>query len=80
MNFVKHAIKTISILEIKEEDRIRQDLGDIKSLAKSIDELGLMYPIMVTSEYVLVDGGRRLAAIKLLGWPEIPVMVVEWKK
>jgi ParB family transcriptional regulator, chromosome partitioning protein len=33
---------------IKIGDRIRRDLGDISALAQSIDEHGLLHPIVVT--------------------------------
>lgn len=63
--------------QIHVPDRIRRDLGDIESLAKSIEELGLLHPIVVlhiaTGHYVLVAGERRLVACKMLGWKEIPI-------
>jgi ParB family chromosome partitioning protein len=49
-------------------DRHRQDLGDIDALAVSIEQFGLLQPITVTPDIVLVHGERRLAAIKRLGW------------
>lgn len=48
--------------------RHREDLGDIDALAASIDQFGLLQPITLTPEGVLVCGRRRLAAIKKLGW------------
>jgi len=50
----------------------------IKGLALSIRENGLLFPLRVRTEgaqTVLVDGARRLAAVKLLGWNEVPVIV-----
>ncbi|QAY68774.1 ParB N-terminal domain-containing protein [Xylanimonas protaetiae] len=47
--------------------RHRHDLGDIDALAESIRTLGLLQPITVTPDGVLVCGLRRLAAIKQLG-------------
>lgn len=55
--------------------RHRNDLGDIAALAKSIDRDGLLQPITVTPDGVLVCGARRLAAIKQLGWSEVRVWV-----
>ncbi|MFC8796997.1 ParB N-terminal domain-containing protein [Promicromonospora sp. NPDC057138] len=49
-------------------DRHRQDLGDLDALAASIDQLGLLQPITVTPDMVLVCGFRRLMAIQRLGW------------
>ena len=42
--------------------RHRADLGDIEALAASIQEHGLLQPITVTPEGVLVCGRRRLAS------------------
>jgi hypothetical protein len=58
-------------------DRHRQDLGDIDGLAKNIAEVGLLHPVVVTPDIVLIAGARRLAACKQLGWDEIPVTVVK---
>jgi ParB family chromosome partitioning protein len=49
-------------------DRHRQDLGDIDALAASIQRIGLLQPITVTPDMVLVCGYRRLVAIQRLGW------------
>ena len=55
--------------------RRRVELGDIESLAKSIDSMCLINAILITNDNLLVVGARRLAAVKLLGWDEIPVSV-----
>lgn len=57
--------------------RHRKDLGDIASLAKSIDEVGLLHPVVVTSCGVLVAGERRIRAALMLGWETIPATVVD---
>lgn len=57
--------------------RHRRDLGDIAGLAASMSELGLLHPIVVRPDGVLVAGERRLHAAKLLDWTEIPVNVVD---
>ena len=48
--------------------RHRTDLGDIDALASSIDRHGLLQPLTLTSQGVLVCGYRRLTAIKKLNW------------
>ena len=45
--------------------------GDVKELADSILEVGLINPIMVDKDYTLIAGLHRLEAIKLLGRTEI---------
>ncbi|MCL2489156.1 MAG: ParB/RepB/Spo0J family partition protein [Propionibacteriaceae bacterium] len=55
--------------------RHRKDLGDLDALVTSIREHGLLQPLTVTEEGVLVCGARRLAAIKQLGWRTVNVWV-----
>lgn len=43
---------------------IARQLGDINELAASIDRDGLLQPITITPDGVLVCGVRRLAAIR----------------
>lgn len=57
--------------------RYRQDLGDLRSLAQSIGEVGLLHPIVITPEGRLIAGQRRLEACRQLGWTEVPVTVVD---
>ena len=65
------------IEDISIGERYRKDLGDIGGLAKSIQEIGLLHPVVVTSDGQLVAGQRRLAAARQLGWEEIPARVVD---
>lgn len=69
-------IAPIDVIRIGERDR--SDLGDIAELAASIAAVGLLHPIVITADNGLVAGGRRLAAIRSLGWTETPVTVVDW--
>jgi ParB family transcriptional regulator, chromosome partitioning protein len=55
--------------------RHRADMGDIAGLAASIEDIGLLNPIVVDEDGLLLGGARRLAACKLLGWKTIPVTV-----
>lgn len=57
--------------------RVRRDLGDIEALAESIKTHGLLHPIVVRSDNTLVAGQRRLEAVRLLGWREVPVTVID---
>lgn len=43
----------------------------VKELAESIREIGLLQPIVITPQKVLVSGLHRLEACKLLGWQEV---------
>lgn len=64
-----------SVDSIRVGSRHRVDLGDIDALADSITRQGLLQPITVTPEGVLVCGARRLAALRLLGIRTINVWV-----
>jgi N6-adenosine-specific RNA methylase IME4 len=57
--------------------RYRKELGDLRTLAASIGDVGLLHPVVVTPEGRLIAGQRRLEACRLLGWTEIPVTIVD---
>jgi len=64
-----------SVSSIQVGHRHRRDLGNLDELAASIERLGLLQPVTVTPDGLLVCGARRLAAIKQLGWQKINVWV-----
>jgi len=66
----------MKIADIKIGKRRRKMRGDIEGLANSIDELGLLNPITVREDGVLIAGARRLAACRMLGWQDISANVV----
>ena len=55
--------------------RHRTDYGDLAQLIASIQRDGLLQPVTITPDGVLVCGARRLAAIKQLGWRTVNVWV-----
>ncbi len=57
--------------------RVRSDLGDLRSLMKSMRIYGLMHPIIVNSKNELIAGHRRLESAKHLGWKKIPAVIVD---
>jgi N6-adenosine-specific RNA methylase IME4 len=70
-------VTALPVGEIRVGARNRRDLGDVASLAQSIDEIGLLHPIVITPDNTLIAGARRLEALKLLGWKMAPVTVVD---
>jgi ParB family transcriptional regulator, chromosome partitioning protein len=74
------ATKTVPIVAIRVGKRHRKDLGDIRSLAQSIQEIGLLHPVVIRPDGVLIAGERRLRALKLLGWQKVPVTVLDLDK
>lgn len=50
-------------------------VGDVRSLAESMQENGQITPVTINSQNVLVCGFRRFAAANELGWHEIDCIV-----
>lgn len=67
----------IERIKVDETNRIRQDIGDLKSLEESIQQVGLINPVLVDENDNLVAGFRRLTACRNLGWQEIEANIVE---
>ena len=67
----------LKINDVKIGQRARDDYGDMQSLAKSIQEHGLLHPIVVDCDYNLIAGCRRLLACERIGLKEIEVKVLE---
>jgi ParB-like chromosome segregation protein Spo0J len=67
----------LKIDKIKVRDRYRKHLGDVDALAASIEELGLLHPIVTRPDGRLIAGERRLAACRRLGWKTVPVTIVD---
>lgn len=63
--------------DIRIGERHRRDMGDIASLAESIEAIGLLHPVVVTPDGTLIAGHRRLMAVGQLGWDTVPVRVVD---
>lgn len=55
--------------------RHRTDPGELSSLMRSIEEVGLLQPITVTPDGVLICGWRRLEAMRRLGRRTLSVWV-----
>lgn len=57
------------------KNRARKDLGDLTDLKESLEKSGLINPLLITKDYVLVAGERRLTIIKELGWDSVDVRI-----
>ena len=62
---------------ILNDNRRKVNLEKVKELAESIKQLGLINPITVNANNVLIAGNHRLEAFKLLGKDEIEVTVLD---
>ena len=65
--------RTVESIQVGQ--RHRRDMGDLDALVASIARDGLLQPITITPDGVLVCGSRRLAAVKKLGWRTVNVWV-----
>lgn len=60
---------------IRTGPRARHDIGDLTSLTNSIATHGLLQPITVSPDGILLCGARRLAAVRNLGMRTVSVWV-----
>lgn len=58
-------------------DRVRKNVGNVLGLEVSINQVGLLHPLVVNSRRELVAGFRRLQAVRNLGWETVPCHIVE---
>ena len=70
-------LETIDIEKIRIHHRVRRDLGDLDGLKESMRRHGLFNPLVVTQDYMLVAGRRRLESARELGWRAIQCRVVD---
>ena len=70
----------LRIDEIIVGDRVRKDMGDLKSLADSMQRHGLLHPVVVKTDRTLIAGHRRIEAARLAGWTDIAVTMIEAAK
>ena len=69
-------LKDVKISEIKINERVRQDMGDLLALAESITAHGVLQPLVVTPDLELICGERTLCACRdILGWDTITAKV-----
>lgn len=66
----------MKIDEIIVKDRIRKDTGGMMELINDIKANGLINPVTINTDHVLLAGYRRLTACKALGMEDIPVHMV----
>lgn len=69
-------MQLIEIDKIIVKERKRK-CGDVSKLAGSIGQVGLINPVTVNKDLVLVAGLHRLEACRQLGWSEIPAIILD---
>jgi len=67
----------IDSIIVERPERQRRELTKIEELAESLARIGLINPIVITQDHILVAGERRLTAAKSLGWTHISAQFAE---
>lgn len=74
-----YKVEMVSVDRIKAapfNPRDRVEERNLTDLKNSIQEFGILQPLITTGDYELADGHRRLACAKALGLTEVPVYSV----
>lgn len=71
--------RLVSIRDILIGNRFRKEIGEIKTLAKSIEEIGLLHPVVLNERFELIAGHRRIKAYEFLGRENIPAYIIPLK-
>jgi len=71
------AVEYVDINDLQPHPRNVEIYGDedVTALQQSIQESGLIKPLTVNPEYVVISGHRRYRAAQALGYTELPVVV-----
>ena len=67
----------IDIDDIVIKGRPREDTGDLGTLERSIRNLGLLFPVVIDKNNVLISGSRRLMACRNTGIKRIPALKLD---
>lgn len=74
---IKNGVITIPLSEIKITKGYLRVGARVDDLLESIQRVGLICPLSINEDKELLAGGRRYAAIRRLGWTEVPVHVIQ---
>ncbi len=64
----------VDIDEIVLKSTIREDAGDLSMLTTSVSKLGLLAPVLLDRDNILIAGGRRIEACRAAGIRQLPAM------
>lgn len=67
----------ISALKLNPRNARTHPKRKIKKLARSLDHFGMPCPVLIDRKMRIAAGNARVAAAKLLGWQEVPVLRIE---
>lgn len=75
----KDKVQFVDIAKIHWQPRARQDLGPIEALTESIKEKGVLQPVTLRSDFLLLAGERRVTAAKAAGLTSVPALIRDTK-
>jgi ParB family chromosome partitioning protein len=61
---MNHNIIEIETDKITIKRSVRENYGDLQSLVSSIQKLGLIYPVIIDKNNILISGNRRIEACR----------------
>jgi len=67
----------IDIDEVTLKETIREDVGDLTMLKASVTKLGLLTPILIDRDNILITGARRLEACREAGIRQLPAIRID---
>jgi ParB family chromosome partitioning protein len=67
----------IDIDKIVIREPTRRDTGDLTTLENSIRRIGLLYPVILDRNDILISGQRRLAACRKAGLTRVPAFRID---
>ena len=79
MDPIVKSLPIAQILPSPHQARKSFDTENLRGLAESMKQEGLLNPVVVrkvAAGYELISGERRLRAAKLLGWPTLEAKVI----
>ncbi len=68
---------SVSALRPYERNARTHSRKQIRKIAASIERFGFVNPVLIDESHQIIAGHGRVAAAKLLGWPEVPVLRIE---
>lgn len=67
----------INVQDIGGNTSVRGTDTDLQQLVDSIMAVGLLYPVVLDQQHRIIDGRRRLAAFKKMGFTIVPARILE---
>lgn len=67
----------IDIDDVTRKESIRHDVGDITMLTASVSKMGLLTPILIDRNNILITGARRIAACHAAGIRQLPALRID---